>query len=133
MNEIYFVDDLENSNTIFVKKNVGALVTGEEHDFGLLCEYCDAWAFEPIPTFRWLNPSDLMTITAKLIQLNNDVPLTDNLMPVGFVFVEVNEETASSGGTHIAFGSGCFSELSHAAASEIEQRMLNFFDDGVDE
>lgn len=127
MAELYFVDDRENSNTIFVKKDVGELVTGEEHDFGLLCEVGSQWVFEPIAAFRWLNATDIMDIAAKLIKLNDDERFVGELMPVGFVFTEFDYETASNAGSHIYFGNGCLAALSYDAACEIDQKFYNFF------
>lgn len=72
MSDIYFEDSDDESGTIFVKKNDGELIEGDEHDYGLLvCQNSDSYCrFEPLGNFRTLTLRDLTVITEKLFKLN---------------------------------------------------------------
>ena len=128
MSGIYFVDDREESGTIFVKKDDGELIYGDEHDYGLLCVVDGMWFFEPIATHGLLDAVDLGAIAAQLIELNLGHVFAGSIIPVGFVFTVFDDETASNKSTHLTFGNGCVSELSMNAACEIEQCVCDFFD-----
>lgn len=138
MSEIYFVEAIKEHGVFFVKKNDGELVNGDEHDLGMLVNrvYEDdsglysTWCFEQITDLRHLTSSDLTEIVAMLFKLNNELMYLENLMPVGVVFNEIVDDGMADGHCFICFSDGKVCNISAAAALEINDKMVGFFDDG---
>lgn len=124
MSEIYFVDAIEGHGVVFVKKDTGTLVNGDENDFGIIvyAEHGDnvhSWRFEPIKNFRFLLLADLMAIAGKVFELNHGSPV----LTTGMVFNEITDDYL--GETLIVYLDGRVDLLSSDSALEICEKSIH--------
>ena len=131
MSEIYFVDAIEDDGVVFVKKDTGTLVNGDEHDIGIIvyAEHDDnihsrgfepikvhSWGFEPIKDSRVLFLADLLAIAGKVFELNHGSPV----LATGIVFDEITDDY--QGETLIVYLDGRVDTLSSDSALEIGEK-----------
>ena len=124
MSEIYFVDAIEDHGVVFVKKDTGTLVNGDEHDLGLIvyAEHDDnihSWGFEPIKDLRFLLLADLMAIAGKVFELNHG----SQVLTTGMVFDEITDDY--QGETLIVYLDGHVDLLSSDSALEIGEKSIH--------